>query len=218
MDGTRGTCVVAARGSGGDVVTALRPPGANAPPFLSGARVYLRPLVEADVDDDYLAWMNDHEVTRYIESAKYPVTRESLLRFVARFKDSPSDVGLAIVDRATDARIGSVTLNHINWVHRRADTGIMVGRKEYWGKGLAFESWALLIGYAFERLGLRRIVAGAHTANAGSVATLKKLGFTHEGTLRQHDLIDGRYCDTMQFGLLREEFVGFRREVSSQSQ
>lgn len=210
--GTRG-----GRGSWGAIVSAPSP-RATAPPFLVGARVYLRPLVDSDIDDAYLAWMNDHEVTRYLESGKYPVTREALHRFVARFQDSNTDVGLAVVDRASETRIGSVTLNRINWIHRHADTGILIGRKEYWGKGLAFESWALLIGYAFQRLGLRRITAGALAGNAGSIGALKKLGFKHEGTLRQHDLVDGAYCDGLLFGLLRDEFAGFRREVSSQPQ
>lgn len=191
---------------------------ASGPPFLAGPRVYLRWLADTDVDDDYLTWMNDPEVTRYLESGKYPVTREALHRFVARFQDSTTDVGLAIVERVSDRRIGSVTLNRINWVHRRADTGILIGRKEYWGKGFAFEAWTLLIGYAFQRLGLRRIVAGAHPGNAGSIGALKKLGFAHEGTLRQHDLVDGDYCDVLQFGLFRDEFVGVPREVSPQPQ
>ena len=199
-------------------MTAPPTPPASAPPFLVGPRVYLRRLADTDVDEDYLAWMNDHDVTRYLESGKYPVTREALHRFVARFQDSTTDVGLAIVERVSDRRIGSVTLNRINWVHRRADTGIMIGRKDSWGQGFAFEAWALLIEYAFQRLGLRRIVAGAHAGNAGSIAALKKLGFVQEGTLRQHDLVDGAYRDALQFGLFLDEFVRARREISSQPQ
>jgi methionyl-tRNA synthetase len=45
-------------------------------------------------------------------------------------------------------------------VHRTGDTGLFIGRKEFWGKGLAFEAWYLVIEYAFNRLGLRKIIAG----------------------------------------------------------
>lgn len=178
------------------------------PPFLVGARLCLRPLVAADVDGDYLAWLNDHEVTRFLEVGKYPVTREALRQYVDHFRGSTTDVGFAIVDRASDLHIGTVTLNRINWVHRRADTGILIGRKECWGKGFAFEAWSLLIDYAFRRLGLRRLVAGAHDANVASIAVLKKLGFKQEGTYRRHDLVDGTLRDSLLFGLLSEEFVG----------
>lgn len=194
-------------------MTPSAPSPAEAPPFLVGARVYLRPLVEADIDGDYLQWLNDHEVTRFLETGKYPVTREALRQYVERFRGSTTDVGLAIVERASDAHIGTVTLNRINWIHRRADTGILIGRKECWGKGFGFEAWALLIDYAFRRLGLRRLQAGALDGNAGSIAVLKKLGFKQEGTLRRQDLVDGTYCDAFLFGLLCEEFVGVRREV-----
>lgn len=188
------------------------------PPFLVGSRVYLRPLAVADADGDYVAWLNDAEVTRFLETGKYPVTREAVVRYIEGFQNSTTDLAFAIVDRSSELHIGNVTLNRINGIHRYADTGILLGRKEFWGKGLGFEAWSLLIEYAFNRLGLRRIVAGAIAGNGGSVALLKKLGFTHEGTLRQQAFVDGVYRDGLWFGLLREEFYLFRRDVSSQPQ
>lgn len=188
------------------------------PPFLVGSRLWLRPLVSADADGDYLTWLNDVEVTRFLETGKYPVTREAVVRYIERFQDSTTDLAFAIIDRSSELHIGNVTLNRINWIHRFADTGILIGRKEFWGKGLGFEAWSMLIEYAFNRLGLRRIVAGAIEGNTGSVALLQKLGFKHEGTLRQQAFVDGAYRDGLWFGLLREEFHLFCRDISSQPQ
>jgi ribosomal-protein-alanine N-acetyltransferase len=189
----------------------------TATPFLTGPRVYLRAVVDADLDGDYLGWLNDAEVTRFLETGRYPVTRETLERYVARFRGSADDVLFAIVERGSEAHIGNVTLNHINWIRRSADTGILIGRKDLWGKGYGFEAWSLAIAYAFTRLGLRRITAGAVDLNGGSIAALKKLGFIHEGTLRQHALVDGEYRDSLMFGLLREEFSPVSSDVSSQA-
>ena len=187
------------------------------PPFLVGKRLYLRTVDEADLDGDYLRWLNDREVTRYLEVGKYPMTREALAAYVARFNGSSTDLLFAIVDAATGVHIGTVTLNRINWIHQLADTGILIGRKEYWGKGYGFEAWSLLIEYAFHRLGLRRIVAGTLDGNAGSVALLKKLGFTHEGTLRRQALVEGEFRDGLLFGLLREEFRRGPKETGMMS-
>ncbi len=175
-------------------------------PFLTGQHVYLRALEPSDIGEAYVGWLNDPEVTRFLGAGKFPTTPASLRRSLARFQDPATDLIFAIVDRTTERHIGNVTLNHINWIARTADTGLMIGCKECWGKGCAFEAWTLLLEYAFDRLGLRKIIAGAVDGHAGSLAVLKKLGFRVEGVLRGEYLIDGAYRDAIRLGLFREEF------------
>ena len=175
-------------------------------PFLVGQKVYLRLLEESDIGEEYVGWLNDYEVTRYLETGKFPSTPEAIRKYLERFQDSTTHLVFAVVDRETDQHIGNVTLDRINWIRRTADTGLMIGRKGFWGKGYAFEAWSLIIEYAFQRLGLRKIIAGAVADNVASIAVLKKLGFRVEGTLRQEVLVDGEYRDTVRLGLLREEF------------
>ena len=175
-------------------------------PFLVGQRVYLRLLEDADVGEEYVGWLNDREVTRYLEVGKFPSIPETVGQYVERFRGSTTDLAFAIVDRQTDQHIGNVTLNNINLIHRIADTGLMIGRKDFWGKGYAFEAWGLILGYAFQRLGLRKIVAGAIVDNVASIAVLKKLGFKTEGVLCREFLVDGEYVDCVRLGLFREEF------------
>ena len=177
-------------------------------PFLVGDKLYLRSLQESDIGEEYIGWLNDCEVTRYLETGKYPSTQETVHDYLERFKHSTTDFAFAIIDRETDQHIGNVTLNHINWFHRTADTGLMIGRKEFWGKGYASEAWSLIIEYAFNRLGLWKITAGAVADNDRSVAVLKKIGFKVEGTFRQEFFVDGEYRDVIRLGLLRDGFHG----------
>ncbi|MBI3954328.1 MAG: GNAT family N-acetyltransferase [Chloroflexi bacterium] len=179
-------------------------------PFLVGQKLLLRPLEESDVSEEYVGWLNDQEVTRYLETGKFPATLETVRKYLERFQGSATDVILAIVDRGTGQHVGNVTLNHINWVHRTADTGLMIGRKDFWGKGYAFEAWSLIIEYALQRLGLRKIVAGVVDGNAASLATLQKLGFQIEGRLRAEHWVDGEFRDALRLGLLRDEFYKSR--------
>jgi len=178
-------------------------------PFLIGERLYLRSLEDSDIGEEYLGWLNDPEVTRYLETGKFPSTPEIIRKYVEQFTNSSSDLLFGIIDRDTDLHIGNVTLNRINWIHRTADTGLLIGRKEFWGKGYAFEAWSLLIEYAFQRLGLRKIIAGAVADNKASIVALEKLGFRVEGTFRREYLIDGEYRDSVRLGLLREEFYKY---------
>ncbi len=174
--------------------------------FVTGKKVCLRPVEEADVGDEYLAWLNDAEVTRYLEAGRFPAAPASLRRYLERVEHSETDLIFAIVDVESGLHIGNVTLNHIDWVNRKAATGILIGRKEFWGRGCAFEAWSLLIEYAFQRLGLRKIIAGAVAANRNSISVLKRLGFQIEGTLRGEHFLDGEYLDVIRMGLFRNEF------------
>jgi RimJ/RimL family protein N-acetyltransferase len=179
--------------------------------FLVGERLYLRPLEEADAGADYVSWLHDPEVTRWLETGRWPTSVDGLRAWIRRFADSRTDLAFAIVDRASEAHVGNVTLNHVHPVHRTADTGLMLGRKDFWGKGYARDAWSLVVDYGFRRLNLRKIVAGVVAGNEASLAVLRSLGFQVEGTLRRDVWADGDYRDVVRLGLFRDEFRAERR-------
>ena len=55
-------------------------------------------------------------------------------------------------------------------------------RSAFWGQGLAVEAARAVIGYAFEEIGAKALVAGHHPENVNSKRVMAKLGFrfTHE--------------------------------------
>lgn len=174
---------------------------------LVGEKVYLAPLGEDDVTDDYVRWLNDPEVTRYLEVGRVRSTRESVQRYVEKFTHSASDLLLAIRQVGTNQHLGNVTLNNIDWTVRTGHLGVLIGRKEWWGTGYALEALRLLITYAFQELKLHKVTAGAVIDNVPSIIMLKKLGFKTEGVFRQEKLVEGVYRDVVRLGLLREEFL-----------
>jgi len=176
------------------------------PTMLLGKLVYLRTLEDSDISDEYIGWLNDPEVTRYMESGRSVATTGTIRTYLKRFQDSKTDFIFAIIDRQTDLHIGNVTLNHINSDHRTVDTAIMIGRKEFWNRGYAFEAWSLVIDHALKQLELRKITAGAIANNIGSNKVLRRLGFKQEGRRRKEVLVEGQFLDVVEYGLFREEF------------
>jgi RimJ/RimL family protein N-acetyltransferase len=91
---------------------------------------------------------------------------------------------LVAVDAADGRLLGACGLVEIDW----AD---LVGEVGYWtvaaerGRGVATRATRAVCRYAFDDLGLERIELEASTANRGSNAVARRLGFTHEGTRRQ---------------------------------
>ncbi len=59
---------------------------------------------------------------------------------------------------------------------------------------------------AFEVLGHRRLEWKCNAQNARSIAAAERLGFTYEGTFRQHMIVKGQNRDTAWFSMLDGEW------------
>src|SRR5260370_11800982 len=155
-------------------------------PFIDGDRLFLRDFRGSDVDESYQLWLSDDEVTHYIESRFAAPTREALEAWVRKVNSDPRNIFLAMVAKDSGRKIGTVKLGPINWVHRHADLGILIGDKSYWRKGYATEVIRLMTGFCFERLNLHKVTANCYAANQGSVKAFQKAGFAIEGKRRSH--------------------------------
>ena len=94
-------------------------------------------------------------------------------------------------------RLGANELEIGYWIH-----------KDYINQGLVTESTAALVRVAFELLHVHRIEIHCDPANLASASIPRKLGFTHEGTLRAKTPFLERWSDSMIWGLLDSEYAG----------
>jgi RimJ/RimL family protein N-acetyltransferase len=74
----------------------------------------------------------------------------------------------------------------------------------------ATEAIYLLARHAFDQLGHRRLEWKCNAANARSRAAALRLGFTYEGTFRQHMIVKGRNRDTAWFSIVDGEWPAVR--------
>ncbi len=171
----------------------------------TGERVYLREVRPSDVTDTYYRWMNTPEITQYLESRFRPLSIEALREYVAGRAADSSSVFLAIALRDADRHIGNIKIGSIDWIHRVADVGLLIGEKDCWGKGYATEAIQLVTKYAFGVLNLRRLTAGAYEPNIGSIRAFERAGYSREGTRRHHYFYEGRYVDGVLLGIVRQD-------------
>lgn len=172
--------------------------------FIEGERIYLREVRLSDVNENYQRWMNDSETIRFLESRFYPNTLESIREFVESKSSDRDSVLLAIVLKDGDRHIGNIKIGPINWIHRLADIGLMVGEKDCWGKGYATEAIGLVTDYGFKTLNLHKITASCYGSNQGSAKAFLKVGFFEEGIRKSHSFSDGRYEDVILLGKIAE--------------
>ena len=176
------------------------------PAFLVSARLYLRPLEKADLQGPWLGWLNDYQVTRFLETGTFPTTPETLTRYFNSVTQSHDNVMFAIISSGSDQHIGNIKLGPIDHLHRRAELAILIGNTDYWGKGYGREAWNLMVSYAFDRLNLHKITLGVYADHEAAVRLYESVGFKIEGILHEHLFRDGCYHDKYVMGLLKKEY------------
>lgn len=173
---------------------------------ISGERLDLAVFSNVYITKDYLGWINDPEVTEYLEVGNTTQTMGSLKEYTEKFNDE-NNYMFAIIAKPEDIHIGNVTLQNIDWFHKYGTEGIMIGRRDYWGKGYATEARRMMLRFAFFDLGLNKVVSGAFADNLAGLKSNAKLGYQREGLLRKQKLLNGQYRDEVWQGLLKEEFI-----------
>lgn len=118
-----------------------------------------------------------------IARSRMESTDESAFRFVLKL---PTD----------DKRIvGTVNLTQVfKGPFQACYLGYGIDR-DHEGKGLMTEALKLVIGFAFGKLNLHRIMANHLVENTRSAALLKKLGFQQEGIAKEYLYISGAWKD-----------------------
>ncbi|GAA1808588.1 GNAT family protein [Nocardioides hankookensis] len=175
-------------------------------PTLITERLRLRPFTDADSDDVY-ALHSDAHVLRYWDSPPW-TDRARSEQFVARSRamaEEGSGARLAIELGTDGTFVGWCSLSRWNPTYRSAALGYCFGETA-WGHGYATEAARAVLAWAFGTLDLNRVQAETDTRNLASARVLEKLGFQHEGTLREDCVVDGVVSDSWVYGLLRREW------------
>jgi RimJ/RimL family protein N-acetyltransferase len=102
--------------------------------------------------------------------------------------------------------IGNVGLFKFDSVSRSSEVGIMIGNKDYWNKGYGTESMQLILKHGFRTLNLNRMFLRVFANNPRAIRCYEKVGFVHEGRMRQAIYTDGEYFDILLMGMLLEEW------------
>lgn len=110
-------------------------------------------------------------------------------------------------DAQTGAVMGMTRFYKVEPEHKRLNIGYTWYRPEYWGKAHNKECKLLLLQYAFETLGFRRVEFEVAHKNIRSQKAVEKIGGVKEGVLRKHSLQpDGDIRHTVVFSIVDDEW------------
>ncbi|WP_336270554.1 GNAT family N-acetyltransferase [Vreelandella arctica] len=175
-------------------------------PIEESNRLYLRGVNITDVTDDYISWMNDPEITRYLETRARTFSYGDLVEFVNEMNSTTDIHFFAICLKSNDAHIGNIRLRNIDWFHRRGDIGLLIGQKSCWGAGYATEALQMITHFGLVQLGLKKLTAGCYAQNIASLKAFTKNRWQQEGRLKNNVILDGKPHDWICLGISAEDY------------
>nr|WP_319485026.1 GNAT family protein [uncultured Cohaesibacter sp.] len=99
-----------------------------------------------------------------------------------------------------------------NWL----EVGIVLFNQTDWGRGIGTVALPLWIDRQLtERPALVRIGLTTWSGNAGMMALAERIGLKLEACYRKARILDGKYFDSLSYGILREDWNQLRTQPAS---
>ncbi|MFH8528400.1 GNAT family N-acetyltransferase [Streptomyces tendae] len=177
-------------------------------PVLTGDKTVLRPFTAEDAD---VMWeiVNDPEVVRFTFEPTTELTLDRLRSWYGVRTADPDRLDLAVTDRATGELVGEVVLYEWDPAARSCTFRTLMGPRGR-GRGLGSEATRLVVGHAFEQVGLHRVQLEVYADNPRARRVYEKAGFVVEGIRRQAALRGGAWVDDVLMAVLDHEWAAHR--------
>jgi len=170
-----------------------------------GKYIYLRALTMDDVSEKYCGWLNNPGVNKYLETRH--CTMPELKKYVRKKIDNPDIIFFGIFEKDTNIHIGNVKLE-INREQKKAIFGILIGDKNYWGRGLGTEATKLISEYAFINSDIDEIELGVISDNIVACKAYERAGFKKTQFRKGAINHDGVVFDAVIMVRKKESFGG----------
>ncbi len=164
-------------------------------------RLILRRFQETDSEDMFL-YAGDEDVTKTLTFTTYNNVDECK-DYIKNF--SKNKVNIYAIELKEEKKvIGSIDLRFIP-EDDKCSFGYVLSKK-YWNNGYATEALSKIIEIVFKEIGANKIEACHFDGNDSSGKVMKKCGMEYEGTQVQTRLVKGNYVDSVNYGILRENY------------
>jgi len=160
--------------------------------------IKFRPITIRDINLR-IKWLADSEVNFGLNSAvrnglKLVDHKNWFKRYLAEEKIGQQNIYIILND---DVPIGQVGLYDINKEDKNAILYIVIGEKEYWGKGIGAKAIEFIHNYAKNVLHLHKINLNVHAKNKKALSLYKKCGYKIVGTMRENIIRNNKFEDEL---------------------
>jgi RimJ/RimL family protein N-acetyltransferase len=176
--------------------------------ILEDDRVLLRPLQSNDFENLLPFAINEPDTWKYSQTSPkgndgLRIYIDATLKARAEGKEYP----FIVYDKVNKAYAGCTRFYDIQVAFESLQLGYTWYGEKFRGTGLNKHCKYLLLQFAFENLGMKRVEFRADARNDLSIAAMKSIGCTVEGILRSHmPLREGGRRDSIVLSILQSEW------------
>jgi [ribosomal protein S5]-alanine N-acetyltransferase len=174
-------------------------------PMLHAGRLTLRELRLSDAAS-LQALLTTPEVSRFISPP--PATVQGFERFIAwahRERSAGRYVCFAIVPDGCVAAVGIFQIREIDPGFAVGEWGFALGQP-HWGLGVFATLAPVVIDFAVDAMGIRRLEARSTVENLRGNGALRKIGAVRDALLRKSFLKDGVYYDQVLWSINADDW------------
>jgi RimJ/RimL family protein N-acetyltransferase len=190
-------------------------------PVLVGRLIRLRPITLEDAPG-YLAaagtGADAEEVFRWLALWPPQTVADAEAHILASLGARAHGLRFAYaqVDARTGEFAGTTSFYDVDPALRTLGIGHTWLGRRWWRTGHNTEAKLLLMSYAFERLGVARLVWHTDIYNERSQAAIARLGATREAELRKHRIRrDGSWRTTVQYSMTDDDWPAARERLTA---
>lgn len=183
---------------------------------LTGRHVRLEPAAAAHLPA-LATHAGDAEVWQFMNYAR-PDPQDALKAWFAQSAVERANGGLffCVVDQTTGLAMGGTTYLDYSPSNKRVEIGSTWIGRAHWRSAVNTECKRLLLGHAFETLGMNRVQLKTDSRNLRSQRAIERLGAQKEGILRRQMVMpDGYLRDTVMYSIIAPEWPAVKARLDA---
>ncbi len=186
--------------------------------ILKSKEIFLRPITTKDVDLAF-SYMSNSEISKDMswDAHKSKLqTLEYLKTVCGDFKKGKSVTWAVFYNKRFVGVFSIIAIlrKHRSLTYNRAEIAYWLG-PEFQGKGIMTKAGNLVLGFAFNSLGLDKLVVGHHIGNEGSEKLIKRLGFRFTYYEKNMFSKNGKWIDCKFYELNKAEWKSIKTRSNS---
>jgi len=158
----------------------------------------------------FVSWLNDPEVRRYL-SLYAPLSNaqeEKWFEELANHSIAEQPYMVEVFNDQEWTAVGDISFINVDTQSRNAELGLFIGKQDFWGRGIGTKAISLMLNFGFQTLNFHRIYLRVFEPNKRGIHCYEKIGFKHEGKMREGYYLDGSYVDVLFMSILADEWRG----------
>ena len=172
--------------------------------MLKGNIIGLRAIENEDLIS-LLKWRNNPEYRQYFREYRELNLEQQKKWFENIVQKNTNTIMFSIINLKSSQLLGTCGLCRINWIHKNADFSIYIGKEnKYIDSTFAPDAAKTLIKYGFNELGMHKLWAEIYDFDKKKKQLLNSLGFQLEGTHKETYWYNGKWHNSLFYGILDE--------------